>query len=167
MFFMRNAEYTIMIYAVLPVTPAPGLVVEIRDTAKSHSCQEIRFHEQYQPFNGALGKRVTGLAQPCFKANSRHKISILIIPERASFTVPPGSYALHVVCKDVLWYAHLLEGMEHSDEEVLLFRIRKEFNVSLSAMMTDHRKTRSPVGASIGLLNIDKSPVHLVRLAWS
>ena len=58
--------------------------------------------------------------------------------------------------------SHVEEGMDHSDEQVLLAGIREEFNVTFAAAMTDHRKTGNTAAVAILILYLHESPVHLI-----
>ena len=57
--------------------------------------------------------------------------------------------------------------MEHSDEQVLLFSIRKEFHIAFAAMMADHCETGNAVVASVLIVDGDEPPVHLVCFTGS
>ena len=54
--------------------------------------------------------------------------------------------------------------MNHTNEQVFLSDIWKEFNVSLTAVMTDHGETCALIRNTVRSIHFNKSPVHLVIL---
>lgn len=64
--------------------------------------------------------------------------------------------------------SHVLKGMKHSDKKIFLLCIRKEFDVTLSAVMTDHCKTGCLRSSDFRIImNMHKAPVHLICFSWS
>lgn len=88
-----------------------------------------------------------------------------MIPDWMSFIITMNYNALHVVRKHMFWNAHTLKSMEHTNKEVFLFGIRKEFYISFTAMMANHCKTSNFIRTIIPCINVYKSPVHLITLA--
>ena len=56
-----------------------------------------------------------------------------------------NTITLHVVGEDILRNLHVLEGVNHSNEQVLLLGVGKEFHVLLSAMVANHGEASSGV----------------------
>ena len=69
---------------------------------------------------------------------------------------------LHIVGEDIPWYAEHVECMDHTDEQILLPRVREELYVHLPTVMTDHRKTGNLVFIACRIGDPCESPVHLV-----
>lgn len=57
---------------------------------------------------------------------------------------------------------HEQKSMNHSDKQILLLGIRKEFNISLTTAVTDHGKAGNLIFIAFVIFNRYKSPVHLV-----
>ena len=72
--------------------------------------------------------------------------------------------ALHVICQHISGDTHILKSVDHPNKQVFLFGIRKEFNITLSAMVADHGKAGHAVDVSVVIQHIGKAPVHLVGL---
>ena len=109
----------------------------------------MSFYKLNKSFNFSLGKRMIRLAEPGFKANDFHKNFIIMIPDRSPVRIPFYYDRFHVVGKNGFRDSHVLESMEHSDEKILLLRIRKELYESLATVMTNHRKTCSTDDISV------------------
>ena len=107
------------------------------------------------------------LAQLCFESDGLHEGLVIGLLDRMPVRVPAAHDALHVVCQDILGDPHEIKSMDHSDEQVLLFCVGKEFHIPLAAVMANHGKAGAPVTASIHTVRLDKSPVHLVGFAGS
>ena len=54
--------------------------------------------------------------------------------------------------------------MNHTNKQGFLSGIWKEFNVSLTAVMTDHGETCALIRNAVRSIHFNKSPVHLVIL---
>ena len=52
--------------------------------------------------------------------------------------------------------------MDHANEEILLFRIREELYIPLTAVVTDHGKAGNIVFAAVIVHHFGEAPVHLV-----
>ncbi len=59
------------------------------------------------------------------------------------------------------WNAHILERMNHSYEQVLLFCVREEFHVPFSAVVADHGEACGGQYIACMVLHLDEAPVHL------
>ena len=107
------------------------------------------------------------LAKLCFKADRLHEDFIVMVPYRTTFKISFQDDRFHVVGQNFLWNAHILECVNHSDEQVFLLCIRKELYVFHSTVMTDHGKACRLIFKSRIIADFCKSPVHLESLAWS
>ena len=105
---------------------------------------------------------MSGFAKLCLKTEVAHKEFIILLPYRVSFGIPAGYDALHVIGKNFLRDSHVHERMNHSDEQVLLFCIRKKLNITLSAGVAYHCKTGYLVDLACSGLHGYEAPVHLV-----
>ena len=54
------------------------------------------------------------------------------------------------------------EAVEHTDKQILLFGVRKELDISLSAMVADHGKTSCSIVSTGSVLHMHEAPVHLI-----
>lgn len=119
----------------------------------------------YKPFNFSFCERMVWLAQSGLESDGLHENFIVMVPDRSSVAVSFCNDGLHVVCKNSFWNAHILECMKHSDEQIFLLCVWKEFNEPLSAMMANHGKAGCLDYFAVLCKNINKSPVHLIALS--
>jgi hypothetical protein len=167
MFLVRNAIHRAVIDTVLRIAPPECLVIQVSKLSEDTSRQEIFFDEANQALNGPFGEGVSGLAKLRFKAKVAHEQFVVLLPDRTALIIPADDDALHVVREDILRDAHVQEGMDHTDEEILLAGIGEEFDIAFSTAMADHGKAGNPIGFSLFGLHFDESPIHLVGLAGS
>ena len=97
--------------------------VQIGNVVKNSVGEEVFFNEPHKPFHFPLGKRMTWLAELCFKANGFHEGFVILLPHRAPFQVAMENDAFHVVGKNESGDPHVLEGMDHTDEYAGKFEI--------------------------------------------
>ena len=138
MLFIWDAVNSPMVAAVLGTAPCKSLIIKLRDVAEDPAGDKVVLHEADEPFNGTLCKRMTWLAQLRLEAGGVHESLIIVLPDRMSFLITAYHDTLHVVCQHILWYPHEIEGMDHSDEQVLLFRVREELHIPFAAVVADH-----------------------------
>ena len=129
-----------MVCTILPVAPTDCLNVKICDVPECPADNEVFFYEAHQPFYSALGERMTGFAKLRSNTERFHESFVILVPYGMPFRITTGNDALHVIGQDGLRNAEPLERMDHSNKQVLLFGIRKEFNIARSAMMAHHRE---------------------------
>lgn len=84
----------------------------------------------------ALGKGLSGLQSLVWNPI----VSIVGLPDRLAVLVQPDAHTLHIVGENIPGNAHVLEGMDHANEQVLLFGIEKELHILFTAMVADHSK---------------------------
>ena len=78
-----------------------------------------------------------------------------------SIQIPADDHALHIIREDKARNAHVLKGVDHTDEEVFLPRVGKELHIPLSAMMADHSKAGDPVDSPLAVHHLREAPIHL------
>ena len=108
---------------------------------------------------------MSNFTQLCMETNCFHEGLVVFLPERISFHISSDDYTFHVICKNVLWNTHVNKRMNHTNKQVFLSGIWKEFNVSLATMMTDHGETCTLIRTTVRSIYFNKSPVHLVILS--
>ena len=167
MYITRDIGNRATILAVSRVTPLQCFEVKIGYVTKDPVYQKVCLYISDKTFDLSFGKRVTGLTQLRLEPDSIHEGFIIFLPYGISFEITPKNDTFHVVCQDVLWDTHVGKCTEHSDEQVFLFGIRKEFHITFAAMMTDHYKTGDAVVMSVIVVHGDEAPVHLVCFAWT
>ena len=74
--------------------------------------------------------------------------------------------AFHVVSHDALGNVHLSETVKHTNEQIFLFGIEKEFYKDFPTMMADHGKASNLLNLATLHIGFRKAPVHLVCFAW-
>ncbi len=104
------------------------------------------------------------LTELCIKSNCAHKGFVILLPYRTAVQITVEYNALHVICQHISGDTHILKSVDHPNKQVFLFGIRKEFNITLSAMVADHGKAGHAVDVSVVIQHIGKAPVHLVGL---
>ena len=75
--------------------------------------------------------------------------------------IPADDHALHIIREDGARNAHVLKGVDHTDEEVFLPRVGKELHITLSAMMADHSKASDSVDSPLAVQHLREAPIHL------
>ena len=90
---------------------------------------------------------------------------ILAMVSKPDFDPNTISLTLHVVCKYMFRNSHTFESMDHTNKEVFLFCVRKEFYISFAAMMADHCKASHFIRSFITRIHVYESPVHLIAFA--
>ena len=101
---------------------------------------------------------MSNFTQLCMETNCFHECLVVFLPERISFHISSDDYAFHVICKNVLRNAHVNKRMNHTNKQVFLSGIWKEFNVSLATMMTDHGETCTLIRTTVRSIYFNKSP---------
>ena len=62
----------------------------------------------------------------------------------------------------MIWNTHTFKRMNHTNKQIFLFGIWKEFYVTFATMMTNHCKTGYFIRSVIVCIDINKSPIHLI-----
>jgi hypothetical protein len=164
---VRDIIDLLMVAAIMLLTPFKGLPVQVSEIQKCPACEKVVFDESDETLDFPLGERMTRLAQFRLESDSVHEGFIIRLPHGISFKVSSNDNTFHVVRQDVLWDSHEGECMEHPDEQVLLFGVRKEFHIAFAAMMTDHCEAGYTESSAVLIVDCDEAPVHLIGFAWS
>lgn len=69
--------------------------------------------------------------------------------------------AFHVVCQDILGNPHIAKGVDHANEEILLFRIGDELDRALTAVEAYHGEADCGVFCSVIVQNFCEASVQL------
>ena len=67
-----------------------------------------------------------------------------------------------IIQQTLLRDTHIAKGVDHTDEEILLFCVGEELNIPLTTMVAHHGEAGSGVFRSVVVQNLSKAPVHLV-----
>lgn len=151
-----------MVGAVLPVAPVQCGMIQVSNVPENPPNKKVLFHKSNQPFHFALRKGMPGLAEPCLKPDCFHKGFVVLLPDGMPLKIPVENNTLHIVCQDILGDAHISKGVDHANEEILLFRIREELYIPLTAVVTDHGKAGNIVFAAVIVHHFGEAPVYLV-----
>ena len=163
-YFCRYVIHSSMISAILFVTPDQCIAVQICNISKCSSDNKIFFYKADKPFHLSLCKGVSAFTQLCMETDCFHEDLIIFLPYWISFHISSDYHAFHIICKNVFWNAHVNKRMNHTNEQIFLSGIRKEFNVALAAVMTDHGETCTLIRSTFRSIYFNKSPVHLIIL---
>ena len=144
--------------------PEGGLPVEGVKVAEGPSREEVPLHEADEPLHLALRVGVARPAQLGAEADGAHELGVVGLPDGPAVGIAADDHALHVVGKHGRGHAQRRERVQHSDEEVLLARVREELDVGAPAMVADHGEAGHPRPLAAGALDRDEAPVHLVGL---
>ena len=150
---------------VLLIAPFQSLLIQIGHIPEGSARQKIALHEAHQPFHLPLGVGVPGLAELRLEAERVHERLVLPVPHGLAAHVAVVYNALHVVREDVFRDSHVLESVDHANEQVLLLGVGEEFNEHVTAMVTAQRKAGGLVLIAGVIQNLYKAPVHLERLS--
>ena len=151
-----------MVGAVLPVAPVQCGAIQVSNVPENPPNKKVLLYKPHQPFHFALREGMPGLAEPRLKPDCFHKGFVVLLPDGMPLKVPVENNTLHIVCQDILGDAHISKGMDHANEEILLFRIREELYIPLTAVVTDHGKAGYIVFAAVVVYHFGEAPVHLV-----
>lgn len=91
----------------------------------------------------AFGERMGDLAQVRPEAQQLLESVVLRVSGHIAYGIAAECDALHVVGQHPFRDSHQREGMQHSDEEVLLPGIGEELHVTVAAVVADHHETRA------------------------
>ena len=163
--FVRNTINCFMVSVILGIAPFPCFVVKICNSAKYPASKKVVLYETHKTFYGSFGKRMSGSAQLCFKADCIHKDFVIMVPDWMPFRITMKHNTLHVVCKYMFRNSHTFESMDHTNKEIFRFCVRKEFYISFAAMMADHCKASHFIRSFITRIHVYESPVHLIAFA--
>ena len=158
---LRNAGSRSVVKIVLVIAPIQCLPIQVCDVTEHPVNKEIILNKSDKPLNLALGKRVPRLAELRFKADRLHKVLVVFLPDGMPIHIPSQDNTFHVICQNKSRDTHILERMDHANKEILLSGVGKEFNISLSAVVTNHRKASYAECTVIVIQHIGESPVHL------
>ena len=161
---LRDAQPPV-VAGVLLVAPVQGRQVQVSHIPEGPSGQEVVLHETDQTLHFALRKGVPGLAEFGLETHSPHELLVVALPDGLAVLAPPDHHALHVVREDILRDPHVLEGVNHANEQVFLLGVGEELHIPLTTMVADHGEAGGGVFFSQVGLNLGKAPVHLERLA--
>ena len=162
---LRHTIYCFVVDAILLIAPFQDGLVQICYIPEGPAHQEIVLHKAYQTLHLSLGKRMPGFAELCLESNGGHECLIIFVPQRMPFQIPAVHNTAHIVGQHRLRDPHIFKGMKHTDEQVFLLGVRKELHIPLSAMVADHCKARCIVCSANIIMDLGKTPVHLVNLA--
>lgn len=127
-FGMKLLRYAVdcpVVNAVLPVAPFQGLPVQIANVAEHPVDEEVLLHKADEAFDLSLRERMPRLTELRLKADGLHERLIILLPYRMSLQIPADDHALHIVRKDEARNAHVLKGVDHTDEEVFCLALGK------------------------------------------
>src|SRR5699024_978423 len=136
--------------------------VQVSNIVEYPDSEKVVFHKSHQALYLVFGKGIPGVAELCLKAEGFHESLVVLLPDRMAIQIPVQHDAFHIVSQDNFGHAHVLKGMNHSNEQVFLLSIGEKLNVALAAMVADHSEACRTVCISVVVQHICEAPVHLV-----
>ena len=70
-----------------------------------------------------------GLTEPSLESHSPHELLIVGLPDRLAVLVPSDDRTLHIVGENIPGNTHVLKGMDHANEQILLLGIGEELHI--------------------------------------
>ena len=90
-----------------------------------------------------------GFAELRLETHCFHKGLVVLLPDRMALEVPVQYNTFHIVRQDILGDTHVAKGMDHANEQILLFGIGEELNIPLTAVVADHSEAGCGIFCSV------------------